>query len=130
MAATATGPKNGPRTLDLDILLFGDLVLCEHNLEVPHPRLAERAFVLVPLAEIAPGLREPRSGATVAQLLESLVPDPEGEVHAVVQVESDLWRPDACRTRSGSAESCARRRRRRSRSRLKMQAARRWPAHR
>jgi 2-amino-4-hydroxy-6-hydroxymethyldihydropteridine diphosphokinase len=97
------GLRNGPRTLDLDILLFGDLVLGEHNLEVPHPRLAQRAFVVVPLAEIAPGLRDPRSGATMAQLLESLVPDPEGEVHAVVQVESDLWRPDACRTRSGSA---------------------------
>lgn len=106
----SAGLRNGPRTLDLDILLFGDLVLGEHNLEVPHPRLAQRAFVLVPLAEIAPGLREPRSGATMGQLLERLVlkspvPDPEGEVHAVVQVESDLWRRDACRTRSGSAGS-------------------------
>jgi 2-amino-4-hydroxy-6-hydroxymethyldihydropteridine diphosphokinase len=99
------GLRNGPRTLDLDILLFGDLVLSEHNLEVPHPRLAQRAFVLVPLAEIAPALREPRSGATVGQLLERLVPDPEGEAHAVVQVESDFWRPDAYRARSGSAGS-------------------------
>jgi 2-amino-4-hydroxy-6-hydroxymethyldihydropteridine diphosphokinase len=46
----------GPRTLDIDILLYGDLQLREPGLEVPHPRLAERAFVLVPLGEIAPDL--------------------------------------------------------------------------
>ena len=45
---------NGPRTLDLDLLLYGDLVLSEFDLEIPHPRLAQRAFVLVPLVEIAP----------------------------------------------------------------------------
>src|SRR5579871_4282800 len=43
----SAGIQNGPRTLDLDILFFGDFVLGEHNLVVPHPRLAERAFVLV-----------------------------------------------------------------------------------
>jgi 2-amino-4-hydroxy-6-hydroxymethyldihydropteridine diphosphokinase len=101
----SAGLRNGPRTLDLDILLFGDLVLSEHDLQVPHPRLAERAFVLVPLHEIAPGLRDPRSGDTVAQLLESLLPDPEGEVHAVVQVESNLWRPGAWHTGNGPADS-------------------------
>src|SRR5580698_1809806 len=82
---------NGPRTLDLDILLFGDRVLSEHDLHVPHPRLAERAFVLVPLNEVAPSALDPRSGATVAQLLDKLVPDPQGSVHAVAQIESDLW---------------------------------------
>ena len=51
----ATGFANGPRTLDLDILLFGDLKICEPDLDIPHPRLAERAFVLVPLGEIAAG---------------------------------------------------------------------------
>ncbi len=101
----SAGLRNGPRTLDLDILLFGDLVLGEHNLEVPHPRLAERAFVLAPLHEIAPELRDPRSGATVSQLMENLLPDPEGEAHAVVRVESDLWRAGACDTGDGSPGS-------------------------
>ncbi len=44
----------GPRVIDLDVLLYGDLVIAEPDLEIPHPRLLERAFVLVPLAEIAP----------------------------------------------------------------------------
>jgi 2-amino-4-hydroxy-6-hydroxymethyldihydropteridine diphosphokinase len=57
----------GPRTIDIDILLFDDLVLDESGLQVPHPRIAERAFVLLPLAEIAP---ETRIGEkTVAGLL-------------------------------------------------------------
>ena len=84
--------RNGPRTLDLDMLLYGDLVLSEHDLEVPHPRLAERAFVLVPLDEIAPELREPRSGATVSQLMVKLSPEPESDANAVVRVEGDVWR--------------------------------------
>ena len=52
---------NGPRTLDLDILLIGHLEINEPGLELPHPRLAERAFVLVPLHEIAPNLQDCRS---------------------------------------------------------------------
>jgi len=91
----SAGVQNGPRTLDLDILLYGDFVLGEHNLIVPHPRLAERAFVLVPLDEIAPEVRDPRSGAAVSQLLKKLVPGSEGDVHAVVLVESDIWRAGA-----------------------------------
>ncbi|MDR3793218.1 MAG: 2-amino-4-hydroxy-6-hydroxymethyldihydropteridine diphosphokinase [Terracidiphilus sp.] len=63
------GFRNGPRTLDLDILLYGDFVLEESELVIPHPRLRERGFVLAPLAEIAPEFREPRSGRTIAQLL-------------------------------------------------------------
>jgi 2-amino-4-hydroxy-6-hydroxymethyldihydropteridine diphosphokinase len=89
----SAGIANGPRTLDLDILLFGGLEIHEPDLEVPHPRLAERAFVLAPLNEIAPEVIDPRSGGTVARLLASLVKGRENESDAVVRVESDRWRP-------------------------------------
>lgn len=59
----------GPRTVDVDILLYGDLVLEEPDLRIPHPRLAERAFVLVPLADLAPDLVVPGQGP-VARLRE------------------------------------------------------------
>jgi len=61
-----------PRTLDLDILLCGELTVNEPGLVVPHPRIFERAFVLVPLAEISPNLTHPSWTLTVAELLESL----------------------------------------------------------
>ena len=59
---------NAPRTLDLDLLLFGDRVISKHGLEVPHPRMHERAFVLVPLLEIAPQAEIPGRGAARAFL--------------------------------------------------------------
>lgn len=65
------GARDEPRTLDLDLLLQGDRALDEPDLEVPHPRLESRAFVLEPLAEIAPDLRLP-SGRTVRRALQDL----------------------------------------------------------
>ena len=68
----SAGIANGPRTLDLDILLLDDLKINEHDLEIPHPRLAERAFVLVPLADVAPDWRHPVTGQAIAQLIAAI----------------------------------------------------------
>jgi len=62
--------RYGPRLIDIDILLYDDLVLSLPGLEAPHPRLAERAFVLAPLVDLAPDLRHPVTGQTMRQLLE------------------------------------------------------------
>lgn len=59
----------GPRTLDLDILYYGDKVIAESDLSIPHPRIAERKFILTPLAEIAPTFTDPASRKTMVTLL-------------------------------------------------------------
>jgi 2-amino-4-hydroxy-6-hydroxymethyldihydropteridine diphosphokinase len=63
---------NGPRTIDVDILLYGDRVVSEPGLEIPHPRMARRAFVVIPLEEIAPALRHPVLGCAVSELARRL----------------------------------------------------------
>ncbi|MGB4585277.1 MAG: 2-amino-4-hydroxy-6-hydroxymethyldihydropteridine diphosphokinase [Rhodoferax sp.] len=72
-AGRARPYRNAPRTLDLDILLYGDARIGSAMLQVPHPRMNERAFVLVPLAEIAPDKVSPaQRNAVAAQLIERL----------------------------------------------------------
>jgi 2-amino-4-hydroxy-6-hydroxymethyldihydropteridine diphosphokinase len=62
---------NGPRTIDIDILMYGQTVMQRPELEIPHPRMTERRFVLVPLADLAPELRHPVTRRTVRDLLEA-----------------------------------------------------------
>jgi 2-amino-4-hydroxy-6-hydroxymethyldihydropteridine diphosphokinase len=76
----------GPRTLDLDLLVHGDLVSDAPELEVPHPRMHERRFVMVPVCDVAPDLVHPRLGRTMSDLLADL-PVEAGDLTEV----SDHW---------------------------------------
>jgi 2-amino-4-hydroxy-6-hydroxymethyldihydropteridine diphosphokinase len=67
-------PK-GPRTIDIDILLFGDQIVNTPDLQIPHPRMAERRFVLAPLADLAPDLRHPATRQTVREMLAAAPPE-------------------------------------------------------
>jgi 2-amino-4-hydroxy-6-hydroxymethyldihydropteridine diphosphokinase len=71
--------KKGPRSIDIDILLFGDAIVNTPKLTIPHPAMAGRRFVLEPLAEIAPELRHPLLDKTVRELLAVLSPKPRVE---------------------------------------------------
>ena len=77
------GPRYGPRLIDVDILFFGDITIDQVDLQIPHPRLHQRAFVLVPLAELEPGLVHPTLNITASELAERV----EGK-HGVA-----LWGP-------------------------------------
>lgn len=78
---------HAPRTIDIDILSFGDMIVDTPNLQLPHPRMHNRMFVLKPLADIDPEWVHPRSGLVVGQLLRKIEPDPSLRV-----VEAD-WYP-------------------------------------
>jgi len=63
---------NGPRTIDIDILLYGSVVMKTDELEIPHPRYRDRRFTLAPLAELNPGMRDPVTRRTMAEMLAAL----------------------------------------------------------
>ncbi len=69
-----SGKRWGPREIDIDIIFYDDLCFCEDKLQIPHPRMNERGFVLLPLSEIAPEFVHPRLNKTVSQLLTELAP--------------------------------------------------------
>ena len=73
--------RKGPRTIDIDILFYGTAIMETARLEVPHPRIAERRFVLAPLAELAPDLRHPGTHRNVRQMLESAPPAVVRPIH-------------------------------------------------
>lgn len=83
MGRTPSVP-NGPREIDLDILFYGDAVIKEAGLTIPHPRLHLRAFVLIPLAEIAPDFIHPALGLSVAEMALGL--QGEGSVRRLVLI--------------------------------------------
>jgi GTP cyclohydrolase-4 len=81
--------RNGPRPIDIDILFYDDEQIDQENITVPHPRMAERAFVLAPLAEIAPGVVDPVSGHTAKELLDAVSQEGVKKVAAGLRILLD-----------------------------------------
>ena len=96
LGRTEGGERFGPRPIDIDILMYGSLVMFAPELQIPHPRIAERAFVLCPLADIAADVRHPALGLTVADLLAT-----------VPERDTVLRIADGLETRAASAASLA-----------------------
>jgi 2-amino-4-hydroxy-6-hydroxymethyldihydropteridine diphosphokinase len=101
----SAGTRNGPRTLDLDILVFGDESISAPGLEIPHPRMEEREFVLIPLRELASKDQSASMPRAVRQMLRTSLKRSPDQSHAVVPVQSAVWR--AHRRRVGSPSSGA-----------------------
>jgi 2-amino-4-hydroxy-6-hydroxymethyldihydropteridine diphosphokinase len=97
--------RYGPRSIDIDLLCHGDLVLETPDLVVPHPRMHERPFVLVPLIEVAPRWRHPVLGATASELLAACAPARIEEIGRLQQFPGKGKSvPDG--RRDGDAECC------------------------
>jgi 2-amino-4-hydroxy-6-hydroxymethyldihydropteridine diphosphokinase len=77
----------GPRILDVDLVLLGDRIVREPDLVVPHPRWRDRSFVMLPLREIAPGLRDPETGWTVEELAQGWPMEPD-DIRVVERAEA------------------------------------------
>jgi 2-amino-4-hydroxy-6-hydroxymethyldihydropteridine diphosphokinase len=101
----SSGVRNGPRTLDLDILVFGDEHINEPGLEIPHPRMAERAFVMTPLAEIASKHQTLRQPNFLLELLRTFPERSPETSDAVTPVQSAVWRAHGFRHGAGSGEA-------------------------
>ncbi len=101
----SAGMRNGPRTLDLDMLVYGDERISEPGLEIPHPRMRERDFVVVPLVELASnGPKAPLPG-DIRDLLRTSHTEFPGRSDAIIVVQSAVWR---ARPLGGAGDSGAR----------------------
>ena len=78
---------NGPRTIDLDILFFGDHIIHASDLEIPHPRYRDRRFVLQPLADLEPGLRDPATQRSVEEMLADTSDQVVRRTHITLSIE-------------------------------------------
>ena len=99
------GIRNGPRSLDLDILVYGDERISEPGLEIPHPRMEERGFVVIPLVELASNEPTDSTPELVRRLLRTSSNRSPGQSNAVVAIQSAIWRTDSRRSPDASGAS-------------------------